>query len=254
MRIVTQQDMEQIKANRTSNAQPCMMPYGMYVDIVEFPDGCVFPDGCRFEYVQVSPKRWTRFGDYCKFGDATLFSVPVRFGWSVQLGKDCVSTADMQFEKYAVIGEHFRVESAEEREKPVSVELGAYSRLGGQFVIRGNIDLGVGCTIGEQGTFYYNTDIGRDNQIGGLCRFKGRTVFAQPTYFGGSCRFGDTEEVEAIGAISMDIPSPEGKKTIMTVYCQADKTLTEFCMSGGRLDKRSVEKAVQIAKIIFDAG
>ena len=118
----------------------------------------------------------------------------------------------MQFEKYAVIGEHFRVESAEEREKPVSVELGAYSPLlGGQFVIRGDIDLGVGCTIGEQGTFYYNTDIGRDNQIGGLCRFKGRTVFAQPTYFGGSCRFGGPE-VEAIGAISMDIPSQRARK------------------------------------------
>lgn len=254
MRIVTQQDMEQIKAKRTSNAQPCMMPHGMYIDILEFPDGCVFPDGCRFEYIQVNHKKWVRFGDYCKFGDGTMFAVPVRFGWGVQLGKDCVSTADMQIGKYAVIGEHFRVDPPEGREKPISVELGAYSRLGNQFVIRGNIELGANCTIGEDGTFYYSTEIGKYNQIGSMCRFKGRAVFAQPTYFDGICKFGDTGEIEAIGAISMDIPVAEGKRNIMTVYCQEDKTLTEVCMSGGRLDKSSITKAVKIAKIIFDAG
>ncbi len=252
MRIITRQDMEQINANRMGDAQPCTMPQGMYVDISEFPNGCIFPDGCRFEYVQTSPKKWMKFGDYCKFGNKTMFAVPARFGYGVHFGNDCVSVADMVIGSYAAIGENFRVDSSVEREKPIFIELGAYSRLGHGFVIKGNIELGQCCTIGEGGTFYYSAEIGKYNKIGKLCRFKGRVIFARPTYFDGACKFGNTGEIEAIGAVTVDIPVPEEKRNIMTVYYHEDKTLTEVCMSGGRLYKSSITKAKQIAKIIFE--
>lgn len=254
MRIVTRQDMKQIEATRTHEAQPCIMPQGMYVDIVEFPDGCIFPDGCRFEYVQTSPKKWIRFGDYCKFGDAVIFSVPARFGYGVQFGKNCVCASDLVIGKYAVIGEHFHVQSAVEREKNIFVELGAYSRLDGHFEIRADIEIGAHCTIGEEGVFYDTVEVGKYTKFGNLCRIKGRVLFASPTYFDGVCRFGLIGEIEATAALTVDIPVGGDKRNIMTVYYQRDETLTEVCMSGGRLDKSSIRKAVQIAKIIFEKG
>lgn len=252
MRIITRQDMEQIMLQRTHEAQPYKMPQGMYVDVSEFPDGCIFPDGCRFEYVQTSLKKWIRFGDYCKFGEGSIFAVPAKLGCGVQLGKRCTSSADMVIGKYAIIGEGFRVECFEERAKPIFIELGAYSRLGDQFVIKGDVELGAYCIVGKEGTFYYSAEVGKYIKIGDLCRFKGRAVFAAPTYFDGICKFGNIGEIEAIAAISIDIPVPEDKRNIMTVYCQPDHTLTEVCMSGGRLYKSSIKKAVQIAKIIFE--
>lgn len=244
--------MEQIRAGWTENTQPKIMPQGMYIDILEFPDGCVFPDGCRFEYVQANRKKWSRFGDYCKFGNATIFGIPVRLGWGVQLGNDCMCMADMQFGKYAVIGERFRANTPEEQKKLVTVELGAYSRLGKRFVMKGDVEFVANCTIGAEGTFYCSVEIGKYCTVGESCRFRGRAIFAQPTYFDGVCKFGDVEEAETIGALSMDLPTADGKRSIMTVYCQEDKTLTEVCMSGGRLDKNCVAKAVKIAKIIFN--
>lgn len=251
MRIITRQDMEQIKAQHGESSQPYTMPQGMYVDITDFPNGCIFPDGCRFEYVQISPKHWTKFGDYCKFGNSTVFSIPCRFGYCVQLGKNCMAFTDMTLEKGAILGEHFQADNMSDKEKPMMIEIGPYSQIGSRFESKANVQIGQGSTVAENAIFDGSAEIGKQTKIGNGCRFRGRAVFDSITYFDGVCKFGESEEIEAIGAVTMDIPVAKGKMNTMTVYYHADDTVTEVCMSGGRLDKSSAVKSVQIAKILF---
>ncbi len=251
MRIITRQDMEQIKVQHGDSTQPYTMPQGMYVDVTEFPNGCIFPDGSRFEYVQTSPKNWIKFGDYCKFGNSTLFSVPCRFGYCVQFGKHCMAFMDMTLGKGAILGEHFQVNNMREKEKPMLLEIGAYSQIGPRFESKANVQIGQSSAIGEDSIFYGSAEIGKQTKIANGCRFQGRAVFDSITYFDGVCKFGESEEIEAIGAVSMDIPVSEGRTNTMTVYYHADDTFTEVCMSGGRLHKSSAIKSVQIAKILF---
>ncbi len=243
--------MEQIKVQHGESSQPYTMPQGMYVDITEFPNGCIFPDGCRFEYVQNSHKQWTKFGDYCKFGNATVFSVPCRFGYCVQFGKNCMAFTDMALGKGAILGEHFQADNMSDQEKSMLLEIGPYSQIGPRLESKANVQIGQGSTIAEDAIFYGGAEIGKQTKIGSGCRFQGRAIFDSITYFDGPCKFGESEEIEAIGAVTMDIPVPDSRMNTMTVYYHADDTFTEVCMSGGRLHKSSAVKSVQIAKILF---